>query len=136
MMIDDIAALLEAASTALTIGGATGTLAKADMNDAMPDTVAVLYETAGTASQFAFSTSTGNIDEVFRHPSLQVLTRAVSYPDARTLAGTIYTALNGVRATVAGTVYEVVAVQTPFSVGRDGSDRFLVSCNYQMDIPV
>ena len=136
MMIDDIADYLESASTALTIGGATGTLAKADMNDAMPDTVAVLYETAGTASQFAFSTTTGNIDEVFRYPSLQVLTRGVSYPDARTLAGTIYTALNGVRATVGGTVYEVVAIQTPFSIGRDANERYLVSCNYQMVIPV
>ena len=136
--LDDIADLITSVTTGFTVGGTTGNLAKAVMLDTQPDTVTVLYESAGPASQFAFSTSSTAVDEVFRYPQLQVLSRAVSYTVARANAETIYQALNGrSNSTVNGTVYDKVqAVQTPFSVGRDDSDRYLVSCNYQTTVVV
>lgn len=133
--LDDIADLIVANTTGFTVGGTTGNLAKAAMLDTQPDTVTVLYETAGPASVFAFSTS-NMTDEVQRYPRFQTLSRSTSYPVAQAAAQAIFDAVNGLsNSTVNGTLYDsIMAIQTPFAVGRDDSDRFLVSCNYDTTV--
>jgi len=133
MILDDVATYL-VAQTTLTVGGTTGTLGKAIMLDTEPDTIAVLFETGGGASEYAFSTSTGTVAVVYEQPNLQLLSRSTTYTQARTVAETVYTTLNGLgTTTMTGTRYlSVDAVQSPFSIGRDDNERYLVSVNFRV----
>jgi len=132
-LLDAVATYL-VANTTLTVGGTTGTLAKAQMLDTQPDTVAVLYETGGAASEYAFSTSTGQAQVIYERPNLQLLSRSATYQTARTVAETVYTTLDGLGdMTMSGTRYlDVDAVQAPFSIGRDKQERELVSVNFRI----
>lgn len=136
VLLDDIATIIVSGSTVMKLGGTTATLGKAVMLDTEPDTISVLFEQGGVGSAFTFSTSTGRVEEVLRYPTVQVLSRSGSYQTARAHAEIIYGILNGLGSTVvAGTTYDsVVAIQPPFSVGRDKSDRYLVSCNYRITV--
>ncbi len=133
MILDAVATYL-VTNTTLTVGGTSGTLAKAVMSDSQPDTIAVLYEQGGGPSEYSFSTSTGTVAVVYEQPNLQCLSRSVSYQTARTAAQTVYTALNGLGDTTMSGVrfLSVEAIQPPFSVGRDKQDRYLVSVNFRV----
>ncbi len=133
MILDAVATYL-VANTTLTVGGTTGTLAKTVMSDAQPDTVAVLYETAGAGSEYAFSTSTGSAAVVFERANMQLLSRSTAYTKARSVAETVYTTLDGLGdVTMSGVRFlDIDAVQPPFGIGRDGQDRELVSVNFRI----
>lgn len=132
-MLDAVATYLTS-NTTLTVGGTTGTLAKAVMTDSQPDTVAVLYEQPGGASEYSFSTSTGTVGVVYEQPNLQCLTRSATYTVARAAAQTVYTALNGLgETTMSGVRFlSIEAIQSPFSLGRDSNERYLVSVNFRV----
>lgn len=136
-ILDDIASYLAAQSTAFTVvSGTGGNLAKSVMLDAiLPDTITVIYEAAGLANEYVFSTSTGTAGVANERPSFQILSRSTSYVTARTRAQTAYTILDGLAGkslpTATGTLYlEIVANQAPFSIGRDDNERYLISTNY------
>lgn len=140
-LVDDIHAFLVAQSTAFTIfaGTSGGSLAKQIMldNTVAPDTLAVLYETAGGPNTYTFSTTTGTASVDTENPSLQILSRATSYATARTQAETAYTILDGLAErnlpTATGTRYiEITADQAPFFVNRDENDRNIVSVNFSV----
>ncbi len=130
-----------AQSTAFTVfaGTSGGSLAKQIMldNTIAPDTLAVLYETAGGPNTYTFSTTTGTASVDTENPSLQLLSRAELYATARTQAETAYTILDGLAGrnlpTATGTRYiEITADQAPFFVNRDENDRNIVSVNFSV----
>jgi hypothetical protein len=138
-LVDDIHAYLVAASTVFTTLGGTsgGSLGKMIMLDdtITPDTLAVVYETAGGPNEYTFSTATGTAGVEFERPSFQILSRSTLYATARSRAQTAYTLLDGLAdrslPTATGTRYlEITAVQAPFFTGRDENDRYIVSTNY------
>lgn len=137
MLLDDVATYLAAQSTKFSVG-ATGSVWKSLMLDegGVPNTVIVLYEQAGTRNSYAFSTGAG-VTTLVERPRLQIIARSTSYSTARDRAETAYTILDGLSQalpTSTGTTYHSIeAVQAPFFIGRDESDRFLVSCNYQIE---
>jgi len=130
MILDDLADRI-ASTTTMTVGV---TLGKAVMRDDEPDTVAVLYETGGAASEYAYSTSTGSAQVVYESPNIQCLSRSTDYQTARNAAETVYTALDGLAGvTLNGVKYlSIGAVQPPFSIGRDEKERYLVSVNFRV----
>ena len=130
-MLDAVATYL-VANTTLTVGGTAGTLAKAIMLDTQPDTVAVLYETGGTGSEYVFST--GATEVVYEEPNLQLISRSTTYSKARSVAETVYTKLDGLSETVMSSVryLDIEAMQSPFSIGRDEQERYLVSVNFRV----
>ena len=135
MLLDDVATYLAANSTALSVGGTTGSLSKAQMLDTQPDTLVALFETGGLASVFTFSTTTGSVTRQYEQPGLQVLSRSTSYQTARNNAETVHTLLDGLNdtklPTSTGVRYlEIVANQAPFYTGPDGNGRFIISTNY------
>ena len=133
MILDAVATYL-VSKTTLTVGGTTGTLAKAVMLDTQPDTVAVLYETGGAGGEHAFSTSTGTVTRIYERVNMQVLSRSTTYTQARTVAETIYTTLDGLGETTMSSVRYLSfdAIQPPFSIGRDEQERHLVSVNFRI----
>lgn len=139
-LIDDLAAFIDASSTALTLlSGTAGNLGKAVMLDdtIVPDTVVSLYETAGSPNAYTFSTATGGANVEWERPGLQVISRSTIYPTARANAQIVYTLLDGLAGrslpTATGTSYlDITAVQAPFSIGRDEGERHLVSLNFQV----
>ncbi len=140
-LVDDIQTFLIAESTAFILHAGTsgGTLAKQIMldNTITPDTIAVLYETPGGPNTYTFSTTTGTASVDTENPSLQLLSRAVLYSNARTAAETAYTILDGLAErslpTATGTRYvEITADQAPFFVNRDDNDRNIVSVNFSV----
>lgn len=130
-VLDDVATYV-VANTTHTLGGTTGTLAKAVMLDTQPDTVAVLYETGGLGSVQSFSTSNPVTIE-YEQPSFQLISRSTSYVVAENAADTVYALLDGLGLTTLGasTYLSIDAQQRPFSLGRDDSERFLISVNFQ-----
>ena len=133
MMIDDVASWL-VSNTTFTVGGTTGTLAKAIMLDSHPNAISVLFETPGGSPEHAFSSSTGRAEVVYESPNLQILTRSTSYTGARTAAEKLFVQLDGAAGVTMGSVsyLDVAAVQSPFDIGRDNQERYLVSCNYRI----
>ena len=139
-LLDDIATFLDAQSTAFTLlSGTSGDLAKQIMLDhsAVSDTIAVLYETAGVANDYTFSTSSFSARVAMERPSFQILSRSTAYQTARDRAQTAYTILDGLAGrslpTATGTLYqEIVAVQAPFFLQRDDNDCFIVAANYNV----
>ena len=137
-LVDEIADYLVAASTVFTLFESTsGDLAKmiALDHDHAGDTMTVVYETPGSASEFAFSTSTGAATVVFDRPSFQILSRATTWTEAKDRADTAHSLLNGLTdrslPTATGTRYlQIVGVQPPFYLQRDENDRYIVSSNY------
>ena len=138
MLLDDIATYLAAQSTAFTIlAGTEGNMTKGFMPDAAPapDTCTTLYETGGTAPTHTFSTDADT--RYFENPRLQIMTRSTSYESARDRADKAFKLLDGLANTVlpttAGSLYiDISAVQSPFSIGRDANDRFLMSVNFDV----
>lgn len=133
MILDDLFTYLIAQSTALTASNLAKTV-NLDTSP-VPDTLTSLYEQPGLGVLHTFST--GNpVIRAIRQPRIQTLSRSTSYQTARNHAQAIYALLDGHSGplpTSTGTNYiSITAVQEPFSIGRDRNDRFLVSCNYQV----
>lgn len=122
MMLDDISDLL-------TTGGMTSTIYKAFMPE-QPDEALVLTETAGMGPIHAMSTGPGNA--AIEVAGLQVIRRSASYQTARTDMQTVMNLLDGVtERTINATRYSYIeATQVPFSIGRDESERSLLSVNF------
>jgi len=99
-----------------------------DMPQTAPDTATAVVETAGLTPLFAHDINGVNLEQ----PSFQIYNRAVAYSVARALAQSIFVALNKlVNTTLSGTIYpRVVAIQSPFSLGRDDNHRAQIVCNY------
>ena len=134
-ILDDLASYIDTNSTAFALNTNLGKSINLDAGS-IPNTFTSLYETPGLNSEMAFST--GGAERVFDRPRVQVLCRSTSYATARARAQTIYDLLDGLGnqglPTSTGTVYlSVVAVQPPFSLGRDSNDRWLVATNYQCE---
>ena len=138
MLLDDVVTYLDAQSaTFAKLSASGGNLSKAFMPDASPapDTLVTLYETGGLAPVHVFST--GGTTRYFEQPGLQLISRSTSYATARTNAEAAYIILDSVAGqglpTSSGISYlSIDAVQSPFSLGRDGNDRYLVGCNFQV----
>lgn len=133
MLLDDVATYIAAQSTAFTVGGNLRKVVGLDDAVSAPNTLTVLYETAGIQNTYSFSTGNPvNVD--YEQPRLQVLSRSTKYTTARSRAQTIYTMLDGYSGTLptaTGPNYlSISAVQAPFSVGRDKNDRHVVSVNF------
>ena len=134
MILDDFATYIAANSTVFTVGV---NLAKSINLDSapVPDTITSLYEQPGFSPVHVFST--GNpVDRAYSQPAVQTLSRSTSYQTARNHAEIVFNLLDGYSGslpTATGTNYlSIVAVQSPFSIGRDKNDRFLISCNYEV----
>jgi hypothetical protein len=102
-----------------------------------PNTLTVLYETAGVSNDYTFSSATGGANVEIERPSFQILSRSSAYQTARSRAETAYQIFDGLAGrtlpTATGTRYlEITAVQAPFSIGRDDNERWLVSTNYNV----
>ena len=139
-LVDDIATFLDASSTAFTLlSGTAGNLAKMiglDHEHA-GNTMAVIYETPGGASEFSFSTSTGAPTTQFERQSFQILSRSTTWTTARSQSQVAHALLDGLTSrslpTATGTRYiQITAVQPPFYLQRDENDRFIASANYDV----
>jgi hypothetical protein len=139
-LLDDIGTFLCAATSGFTLNAGTsgtGNLMKGQMTDnaKTPDTVVALYETAGWAPQWVFST--GSTSPAYETAGLQVISRSTSYQTARDYAYRAYRILDYVAGqalpTDTGTpYYRIAAVGPPFAIGQDGNSRFLLSCNFDV----
>lgn len=133
MMIQDVGAWLASQSTALTVGGTTGTLALGQMLDTQPNTVVALFEQPGLPTAYAFSTGT-QATRAYERPGLQALSRSTDPTTAQTRAEIIYDLLDGLTNTTMSTVryLEFTAEQPPFQAGRDNNERWLWSVNFNV----
>jgi hypothetical protein len=140
--LDDVCGWLDANSTALTkLSGTSGNLVKAVMGDetGFPDTLVVLHENMGQRPVHSFSTATGGSHRDYERLRLQVLTRSTSYATARSLAQVVFGKLDGLGATempsstgTHGHYLDCAASESPYYVGRDANQRYLVSCNFDL----
>ena len=99
-----------------------------DMPQNAPDTATAVVETSGLIPQFSHEINGVN----FEQPSFQIYTRAMAYADARSLAESIWIALNKqVNVTLSGIFFlRINGLQSPFSLGRDDNHRAQIVCNY------
>lgn len=96
-----------------------------------PDVCVALYEYGGSGPTEVMG---AQATAVLENPRLQVATRAASYAAAETLARSVWTALSGVLdQTLTSTRYNVVsAIQSPFPLERDSSDRVVFVQNFDV----
>ncbi len=99
-----------------------------DTPQTSPDNAVSVLETSGLAPLFAHNISGVNVEQ----PTFQVYTRNGSYSAARQKAEDIYQFLNQqVNVTLGGIRYpRIVALQAPFSIGRDDNHRSQIVCNF------
>ena len=124
-LLDELGTYLQAQGI-----GTLGTdLFRSRLPDA-PNAAVGLVETGGQAPTFVMDANGVNVD----HPSLQVLCRADAYPDARSKANDVITALVAIsNDDLSGVRYlRCVPNQAPFSLGPDEDHRHLVACNFQV----
>lgn len=127
--LDDFTQFIADQSTLLTIGS-TGNLLKTQSLDSplIPNTCAVVYEMPGRPPMHAFSTS-NQADRVMEQPRMQVVCRSTSYQTAYTLARDVFHLVDGysgVMPTGSNRQYAWDASMSPYSMGRDQNDRWLV----------
>ena len=122
MLLDDIADLL-------TTGGVTTTKYKSFLPE-QPDDALALYETAGRGPIHAMASGPGQAS--LEIAGLQVLRRSATYSTARLEMQTVMNLLDGLsERTINSTRYSYVeATQVPFSLGRDDSERSMLSVNF------
>ena len=132
--LDDMADLIVANTTGFTVGGTTGNLGKAQMDDTGPSTMVGLYQFAGPGPAYTFSTGT-NTAVAYEAINLQLMSRSTAFQTAMANATAIYTALSGAGEQTVNTLRyrRVVALQAPYSVGHDDNDRSLVACNFTVE---
>ena len=116
----------------LTSGG-VGTVGTDIFLNGLPDTpdacVGIL-ETGGLGPTHTMSTGPGNA--VLDSVTVQIMSRAASYPTARTKAQEVHILMDGFAArSINGTEYYwMEARQPPFSLDLDANNRKTVVCNY------
>ena len=129
MLLDDIGSVLSAGGI-----GTLGTNLFLGFLPDKPDTCVAVIETGGITPHRAFRASAGQ--PVAERPSIQILCRAAAfdYATARNKAHDAYKLLEGYGdTTVNSTRYLWIgARQSPFSAGRDESNRPICSCNYEV----
>ena len=130
-MLDDVATYVAANSTAHTVGV---NLTKGFMPE-NPGTVTTLFETGGFYPLHYFST--GSQTRGYERPGLMVHSRSTDYQTARTAIDAVFTLLDGITdtglPTSTGTHYVAIdATQSPFEIGRDRNDRFLLGVNFNV----
>ena len=128
-MLTDVGTYLAAASIStqdLTLGT---NLFLGRLPDA-PDTCVGLIQTGGTAPTDTFGASYPPLET----QGLQTLVRAASYATAEALAVDIFKSLQSVEnETLTSTLYlKIEGNQSPFPLERDGQERLVVSCNYNV----
>ena len=122
MLLDDLSDLL-------TTGGITDTIYKGYMAE-KPDDAFSLIETGGMAPIHAMSSGPGNAQ--LEVPGFQLVRRSSSYATARDGIQAAFDLLDGLsERTINSTRYSYVeATQSPFSLGRDESQRSLLVVNF------
>ena len=113
----------------LTSGGVT-TTRYTEFLPEQPDEALLLKESGGMGPVHAMASGPGQAVE--EAAGLQVIRRSRTYRRARVEMGVIFRLLDGFGDRVLnGTRYSwIEAVQSPFPLGRDESDRSLVACNF------
>ena len=122
-------ALLDDVADLLTTGGITTTIYRGNLVETPSDAIG-LQETGGISPVRAMSTGPGKA--VFERPTFQIIRRSTSYDTARTEMTTILSLLDGLsQRTINSTRYAYIeATQSPFSLGRDDSDRAMLALNF------
>ena len=122
MLLDDISDLL-------STGGISTTIYKGFMPE-QPNDAFILTETAGLGPIHAMSTGPGQAK--LEVAGLQVIRRSQSYSTARSGMQTVMSLLDGLNErTINATRYSYVAAQqAPVSLGRDDSERTMLSVNF------
>lgn len=132
-ILPDIIARLTTGSTTFKPGGSTGARIPIWANQFPPDTAdtaAAIYESGGTFPLDAFSTG-----PVVRRPSVQIITRAPTYPQARDIADLLWNSLYGdAWASTSATYLSVMPNQDPIDMGVDSEDRHMISCNFTLQV--
>ena len=122
MLLDDISDLL-------STGAITTTVYKGFMPEKPDDAFAVI-ETGGFPAVHGMSSGPGNA--LLEHPTFQLIRRSSSYATAATAMQSAFDLLDGLQQrTINSTRYAYVeAQQSPFSLGRDESDRSRIVVNF------
>lgn len=89
---------------------------------ASPDNATCLYETAGFEANMTFDGQ--NIE----YPSLQVICRGTDYDETRERINNIFKKLHG----NSDIFFNMIAQQSPVSLGQDGSQRWQFSVNFKI----
>ena len=112
----------------LTSEGVTTQIYRGFMPE-LPDDALQIIETGGMPPVHAMSSAAGNAVE--ERPSVQLIRRSPSYERARAEMQVIFRLLDGAGdKTVNGTRYKwVSALQQPFALPRDESNRSLIAMN-------
>ena len=134
-VLDDFAEYITSQSTRYRIlSGTSGNFTKSDMPDS-PDTMTSIYITGGLPTISAWSTGDQDDRQITRW-RLQVLTRSTDYTVAQANNNTIFSMIDGLSRclpTSTGRNYpRIDAVAPPFDIGKDGNERHMLSCNYDV----
>lgn len=115
----------------MSTGGVTTTIYKGLMPPS-PDEAFQIVETGGAPPVRAFRSSAG--EAVVERPTVQIVRRSPSYQRARAEMNYAYRLLDGAGdRTVNGTRYLFIeALQSPFHLGRDETNREQVACNFRV----
>lgn len=131
VLLDDIADMLSS--------GGVGTVGTDLFKGFLPETdaaVVALYETGGRGPDIAMGAGPIGSTVAMEWPRVQVVCRSgeYDYATARSKAHDIFKLLHGLPARlINGTSYQwASAVQSPFLMGRDDSNRVLIACNYDV----
>jgi hypothetical protein len=131
MLLDDIGYAVAEASTSLTL--ATNLfLSKLPSN--APDSAVAVYETGGAGPTWTLASTA----PAWENPRVQVLVRSTAYEAGRSLAETLWRALDNATGTLGsssapGAHYILIrALQSPAPLGEDANLRWLFSSNYQV----
>lgn len=121
--------LLDDLSDLLTTGGVATTIYKGFM-PGQPDDAIQLVETGGFPAVHAMSTGPGNAVE--ERPTVQIIRRSLVYNRARAEMQYIWRLLDGHGdRTINGTSYRwIAALQQPFALPNDETNRTLIACNF------
>jgi hypothetical protein len=128
-LLEDIGTYLAADVGSLTLGT---NLFLGRMPDT-PDTCVAVYEYGG---EVPVATMNGGAVPLVEQPRIQVVTRALGYSSARTLATSIWASLevlvNYDSLTSGLRYHRVGALQSPFALERDTADRILIAQNFRV----
>ena len=130
MMLDDVFTYLIGQSTRLNAANLTKSFMPEN-----PGTITTLFESGGLWPLHFFST--GSQTREYERPGLMVHSRSTDYQAARANIEAVFTILDGLNdtglPTSSGTHYVGIdATQSPFEIGRDSNDRFLLGVNFNI----
>jgi hypothetical protein len=96
-----------------------------------PDTCVAIYETGGTVPSHTMGGASAPVVERSR---VQIVVRSGNYSAGRTLAGDIWDTLEGIadEALTGVRYFRVTAVQSPFPLERDTTDRIIFTQNFDV----